>query len=166
MNCKEMTYLLGDYLDGTMEEQLRGELDAHIVMCDSCTNFLKTYDKTRILCRQVQLSEIPEEFRERLKSFVMEKARERHKGIEKYIALAAEEQRTQVRSLLRAFREQRLSSSLSVLFDAHRTRCEICGSFLRAMNDGEDPASVPPEIEEHFAGFFDALPPGEEPYRS
>ena len=106
MNCKELVYLLGDYLDGTMEEQLRGELDVHIGMCEPCMNFLNTYDKTRIICRQVQLSEIPEEFRERLRSFVIEKAREHHKGIEKYLALAAEERRNQVRSLLRAFRER------------------------------------------------------------
>ena len=79
MNCKELVYLLGDYLDGTMEEQLRGELDVHIEMCDSCMNFLNTYDKTRIICRQIRLSEIPEEFRERLRSFVIAKARE-HKG--------------------------------------------------------------------------------------
>jgi len=166
MNCKELVYLLGEYLDGTMEEQLRGELDVHIAMCDSCLNFLNTYDKTRIICRQIRLSEIPEEFRERLRSFVIEKAREHHKGIEKYLALAAEERRNQVRSLLRAFREGRLSPSLSVLFDAHRNRCEICGAFIRALNGGEDPTSVPPEIEEHFAEFLDALPPGEEPYRS
>ncbi|HJX72524.1 MAG TPA: zf-HC2 domain-containing protein [Candidatus Deferrimicrobiaceae bacterium] len=166
MNCKELAYLLGDYLDGTMEEQLRGELDVHIEMCDSCTNFLNTYDKTRIICRQVRLSEIPEEFRERLRSFVIAKAREHHKGIEKYLALAAEERRKEVRSLLRAFREKRLSPSLSVLFDAHRNRCEICGAFIRALNGGEDPTSVPPGIEEHFAEFLDALPPGEEPYRS
>ena len=166
MNCKELAYLLGDYLDGTMEEQLRGELDVHIEMCDSCMNFLNTYDKTRIICRQIRLSEIPEEFRERLRSFVIEKAREHHKGIEKYLALAAEDRRKQVESLLRAFREERLSPSLSVLFDAHRNRCEICGAFIRALNGGEDPASVPPEIEEHFAEFLDALPPGEEPYRS
>jgi len=166
MNCKELVYLLGDYLDGTMEEQLRGELDVHIAMCEPCMNFLNTYDRTRTLFRQVRLSEIPEEFRERLRSFVIEKAREHHKGIEKYLALAAEERRNQVRSLLRAFREQRLSPSLSVLFEAHQNRCGICGEFIRALNGGQVPTSVPPEIEEHLAEFFDALPPGEEPYRS
>lgn len=165
MNCKELVHLLGDYLDGTMEEQLRGELDLHIGMCEPCMNFLNTYDKTRIICRQVTLSEIPEEFRERLRSFVIEKARQHHKGIEKYLALAAEERRNQVRSLLRAFREERLSPSLSVLFDAHRSRCETCGAFLRALNGGKDPTSVPHEIEEHLAEFLDAVPPGEEPYR-
>src|SRR4030065_1108530 len=151
MNCKELVHLLGDYLDGTMEEQLRGELDLHIGMCASCPNFLNTYDKTRIICRQVQLSEIPEEFRERLRSFVVEKAREHHKGIEKYLALAAEERRRQVQALLRAFGEKRLSPSLSVLFDAHRNRCDICGAFIRAVNGGEEPTSGPPGIDEHLA---------------
>jgi len=43
MNCKELVYLLGEYLDGSMEEHLRKDLDSHIAMCDSCTNFLNTY---------------------------------------------------------------------------------------------------------------------------
>lgn len=166
MNCKELVYLLGEYLDGSMEEQLRGELDAHIAMCDSCMNFLNTYDRTKIICRQVQLNEIPEEFRERLRSFVTAKAGEYSREIEKYRRMAAEDRRKQVESLLRAFREERLSPFLSVLFDAHEIRCEICGAFIRALNGGEDPKPVSPEIEEHLAGFLDALPPGEEPYRS
>ena len=166
MNCKELVYLLGDYLDGSMEEHLRKDLDAHIAMCESCTNFLRTYDSTKIICRQVKLAEIPEEFRERLRAFVVEKAREHHQGIEKYLKMAAEEQKRQVDSLLRAFRERRLSPSLSVLFEAHRDRCEICGRFLRDLNGGGDPKPCPEDIEEHFAEFFDALPPGEEPFRS
>ena len=68
-----------------LREQLKGELDAHIAMCEPCLHFLGTYDKTRILCRQVTLDEIPPEFRERLRSFVLEKARERREGIEKYL---------------------------------------------------------------------------------
>ncbi len=165
MNCKELISLLGDYLDGSMEEQLRGELDSHIAMCDSCLNFLNTYDKTRAVCRQVTFSEIPEEFRERLRSFVSEKAREHHRGIEKYLRIAAEERRNQVESLLRAFREGRLSPAMSVLFEAHRNRCDTCGAFLRTLNGGEE-KTPPPEIEEHIAEFLDAIPPGEEPIRS
>ncbi|MDX1815919.1 MAG: zf-HC2 domain-containing protein [Thermodesulfobacteriota bacterium] len=84
MNCKELVYLLGDYLNGSMEDHLREDLDAHIVMCESCTNFLRTYDTTKLICRQVQLNEIPEEFRERLKSFVIEKAKEHHQELDKY----------------------------------------------------------------------------------
>lgn len=157
--------MLGEYLDGSMEEHLRKDLKSHIAMCDSCLNFLKTYDTTRIICRQVQLSEIPEEFRERLRSFVIDKAKEHHREIEKYRRMAAEEQRRQVERILRAFREGRLSSSLSLLFETHRDRCEKCGGFLRAHNGGAVPETIPREIEEHLAEFLEALPAGEEPYR-
>lgn len=164
MNCKELVYLLGDYLDGTMEDTLRRELDDHIAMCDSCTNFLATYDKTRLLSRQVKPQEIPEEFRARLKSFVMAKAEERHRGIEKYIRLAEEERRRDVDSLIAAYREKRLTPMAAVLFNAHRDRCPKCGAFLRSLNgSGQMPHDVPSAIVEHLAEFLDALPPGEGP---
>lgn len=166
MNCKELVYLLGEYLDGSMEEHLRRDLDAHIAMCDSCTNFLATYDRTRIICRQISPADIPEEFRERLRSFITDKAREYHREIEKYRKMAAEEQRRQVDSLLRAFRERRLSSSLSLLFDTHRDRCDKCGAFLRLLNGGDETKPVPPDIEDHLAEFLEAVPPGEEPFRT
>lgn len=165
MNCKELVYLLGDYIDGTMEESLRRELDVHISMCDSCMNFLATYDKTRIACQQVRLHEIPAEFRARLKSFVMMKAEERHKGIEKYIRLAEEETRREVEALIAAYRQKRLTPTAAVLFDAHRDRCPKCGAFLRSLNGGPRKPDVPSEILEHLAEFYDALPPGEEPTR-
>ncbi len=164
MNCKELVYLLGDYIDGTMEESLRRELDVHIAMCDSCLNFLSTYNKTRIACRQVKLQEIPEEFRVRLKSFVMRKAEERHQGIEKYIRIAEEEKRREVDSLIAAYREKRLTPVAAVLFDTHRDRCPSCGSFLRSLNGGAHSADVPAGIVDHLSEFLDALPPGEEPY--
>ncbi len=165
MNCKELVYLLGDYIDGTMEESLRRELDVHISMCDSCMNFLATYDKTRSVCRQVTLREIPEEFRARLKSFVMMKAEERHEGIGKYIRLAEEERAREVDSLVAAYREKRLTPSAAVLFDAHRDRCAKCGAFLRSLNGGGRKPDVTSEIVELLAEFLDALPPGEEPFR-
>ena len=158
--------MLGEFLDGSMEEHLQKDLKAHIAMCDSCTNFLHTYDKTRIICRQVRLSEIPEEFRERLRTFVLDKAKEHHRGIEKYRRMAEEEQKRQVEELLRAFREGRLSSSLSLLFDVHRDRCETCGDFLRAQNGGAVPETIPRDIEEHLAEFLEAIPAGEEPFRA
>lgn len=165
MNCKELVYLLGEYLDGTMEDHLRKDLDVHISMCDSCLNFLTTFDKTRIICRQVRLDEIPEEFRIRLKSFVMQKAAERHAGIDKYIRMAEEERHRDVLALIGAYRTRTLSPALSVLFESHRDRCGKCGAFLRSINGGEERISVPEEIEEHLAEFLDAIPPGEVPFR-
>lgn len=166
MNCKELIYLLGDYLDGSMEEPLRSELDAHISMCDSCLHFLNTYDTTRIICRQITLDEIPEEFRERLRSFVIAKARERHAGIEKYLRQAAEERREQAASIARGYRDRRLSPALVALLDSHRDRCPTCGAYLKSLNGGEVPLPLPEGLEEHIVEFLEALPPGEDPFRA
>ena len=163
MNCKELVYLLGDYLDGTMEEQLRQELSVHIDLCEPCLNFLRTYDTTRILCRQIQPEEIPEEVRNRLKAFILQKAREHHREIGKYLERAARERREQVADILRAYLANQLSPTMDVLFRAHHDRCETCGAFLRGINGGKAITAVPPDIEEHIAEFLDALPPGEVP---
>jgi len=163
MNCKELVYLLSDYINGTMEELLRQELSVHIDLCEPCLNFLKTYDKTRILCRQIRPEEIPEEVRNRLKAFVLQKAREHHRDIEKYLERAARERREQVADILRAYFANQLSPTMEILFRAHHDRCETCGAFLRDINDGKASTAVPPDIEEHIAEFLDALPPGEVP---
>jgi hypothetical protein len=163
MNCKELVYLLSDYLDGSMEETLRQELSVHIEMCEPCLNFLKTYDKTRILCRQLRPEEIPEEMRLRLRSFVLQKAGEHHREIEKYLERAAGERREQVAGILRAYVANELSPTMNVLFRAHREGCPRCGGFLKSLNGGKKVPEVPPDIEEHIAEFLEALPPGEAP---
>lgn len=163
MNCKELVYLLADYLDGSMEETLRQELSVHIELCEPCLNFLKTYDKTRIICRQLRPEEIPEEMRLRLKAFVLQKAREHHREIEKYLEQAAAERREQVAGILRAYVANELSPTMNVLFRAHREGCPRCGGFLKSINGGKKVPDVPSDIEEHIAEFLDALPPGEAP---
>ena len=166
MNCKELIYLLEDYLDGTMEGQLKEELDAHIAMCEPCLHFLETYGKTRVLCRQVTLDEIPPEFRERLRSFVMMKARERRNGIEKYLREEGQERREQAMSIVRAYRDRRLAPALIELLDSHRERCPTCGAYLKSLNGGVTPFPLSEGLEEHIVEFLDALPPGEDPFRA
>ncbi|NJD62167.1 MAG: hypothetical protein FIA93_05540 [Deltaproteobacteria bacterium] len=163
MNCKELVYLLGDFFEGSMEEHLRQELAVHIERCEPCMNFLKTYDKTRILCRQIQPEEIPEEVRNRLKAFVLQKAREHHRDIEKYLERAARERREQVADILRAYVANRLSMTMNLLFRTHRDRCDRCGAFLKGLNGGKAIPEIPPDIEDHIAEFLEALPPGESP---
>ncbi len=163
MNCKELVYLLSDFLDGSMEEHLKQELSEHIEMCEPCLNFLRTYDKTRILCRQIRPEEIPEEMRLRLRSFVLQKAGEQYRDIEKYLERAARERREQVADLLRAYLARRLSPTLDLLFRTHRDGCETCGGFLKSINGGQDCSGIPPDIEEHIAAFLEALRPGEPP---
>lgn len=165
MNCKELVYLLEDYLDGTMEGQLKEELDAHIAMCEPCLHFLETYGKTRVLCRQVTLDEIPPEFRERLRSFVMAKAQERRNGIEKYLRKDAEARREQAASIVLAYRDRRLAPVLVDLLDSHRQSCPLCGEYLQSLNGGDTPRPLPEGLVEHIVEVLDTLPAGEDPFR-
>ena len=103
MNCKELVYLLGDYFDGSMEPHLREELGEHIKMCDVCSSFLNTYDKTRILCRSIRCDEIPPEVRDRLRAFVVEKAREHRDDIARYMTCTPEERQRFARELVDRF---------------------------------------------------------------
>lgn len=163
MNCKELVYLLEDYLDGSMEEHLRQDLAAHIEKCVPCKNFLNTYDTTRILCRQTKPEEIPSEVRARLKQFVMARAREHQRDIATYRERAERERRAQVDAFLAAYYENRLSPAVSVLFEEHRVRCPKCGTFLKAGFGESAPRPVPSEVEEDLSEFLDSLPPGESP---
>jgi len=166
MNCKELIYLLEDYLDGTMEEQLKEELDTHIAMCEPCLNFLETYDKTRILCRQVTLDEIPPEFRERLRSFVMEKARERREGIGKYLRKETEDRHDRAVSVANGYLAGQLSPHLSREIERHRRECRPCGEYLGTLDRSGKNPEICREVEEHLTSLLEGLPAGEPPFRS
>lgn len=166
MNCKELVSLLEDYLDGTMEERLKEEMDAHIAMCEPCQHFLETYGKTRVLCRQITLDEIPPEFRERLRSFVVAKAQERRSDIEKYLRREAEERKEQATSIVRGYRDRRLAPALIELIDSHREGCPECGAYLKSLNGSETPVPLPEDLEEHIVEFLEVLPAGEDPFRA
>lgn len=166
MNCKELISLLEDYLDGTMEKQLKEELDTHIAMCEPCLHFLETYDKTRILCRQITLDEIPPEFRERLRSFVMEKARERRAGIEKYLRKEAKERHDQAVSVANGYLARRLSPHLSGEIERHRRECSSCEEYFGTLDRSGNSLEIRREVEEHLASLLDELPAGEPPFRS
>ena len=166
MNCKELITLLEDYLDGTMEEQLKEELDLHIAMCEPCLHFLRTYDRTRILCRQVTLDEIPPVFRERLRSFVLEKARERRQGIEKYLREETKERHEQAVSVVNGYLTGQLSPQLSSEVDRHRRECGCCGEYFETLDQSGSNPEISREVEEHLLSLFEVLPAGEPPFRS
>lgn len=161
MNCKELAYLLGDYVDGTMEAYLKEELDVHLAECEPCIRFLRTYDRTRELARRIEPERIPEELRERLKSFVMQKARDHYSQVEQYIERAKRERREAAAALVKAYRDRSLTPTLALIFETHRGRCPRCGAFIESLENGDPPRQIPPDVEEHLADFLDSLPPGE-----
>lgn len=74
MVCKELTDVLCDYLEGTLDPEIHEELEEHFKDCPPCTAFLNTYKKTSFLCRQTfgQI-EVPPALEEKLKSFIQNK---------------------------------------------------------------------------------------------
>lgn len=162
MNCKELVYLLGDYFDGSMEPHLREELAEHIKLCDVCTNFLKTYDKTRILCRSIRVDEIPGEVRDQLRAFVLEKAREHRGDVEKYLTRTIEERKRFARELVDRFASGDLAPAMASVAAQHARHCARCAPFL--VEGAKPPETIPLDIVDHLADLADELPPGEIPF--
>lgn len=74
MVCKECIDTLGDYLDGSLREDLKLELDEHFKDCPPCVAFFNTYKKTTRLCKDA-LAEVsvPEEVWAGIRSHLFEK---------------------------------------------------------------------------------------------
>tara|TARA_Y100000031_G_C8137577_1_gene346023 strand:+ start:102 stop:338 length:237 start_codon:yes stop_codon:yes gene_type:complete len=74
MVCKELTDILLDYIEGTLDPEVNKELDEHFKDCPPCIAFLNTYKKTTDLCRQsIEQIDIPPALEEKLKVFVRNK---------------------------------------------------------------------------------------------
>ena len=68
--CREVFELLSDYVDGDLPAETHEALQRHLGSCPPCEHFLKTFQKTRDLCRQTLMLEMPEELRARLREFL------------------------------------------------------------------------------------------------
>lgn len=73
--CREVFDLLSDYVDGDLTPETREALAKHLQACPPCEQFLKTFQKTRDLCRESLFEEMPEELRGRLRSFIRDRLR-------------------------------------------------------------------------------------------
>ncbi len=66
-DCRHLLAALGDYIDGTLEEQICRELERHMAECQNCRVVVDTMRKM-IYLYQVEASEegVPAEARQRL----------------------------------------------------------------------------------------------------
>lgn len=74
-NCKEFLNELTDYLDGTMSEAVRSELDEHLHWCHDCHVVLNTTKKTIEIYRDNRIYELPETLRVQLQQAIMTKCK-------------------------------------------------------------------------------------------
>jgi anti-sigma factor (TIGR02949 family) len=72
-SCREVYELLSDYVDGDLPEATREALSRHLGACPPCERFLNTFRKTRDLCREGLVGEMPEELKTRLRSFLRDR---------------------------------------------------------------------------------------------
>ena len=70
LRCQDMVDLIVDYLEDTLEPDVRQAFEAHIADCQNCWRFLKTYRETIALGQQLRAEAIPPEVRERLETFL------------------------------------------------------------------------------------------------
>lgn len=74
-NCKEFLNELTDYLDGTMTEAVRAELDEHLHWCHDCHVVLNTTKKTIEIYRDNRIYELPENLRVQLQQAIITKCK-------------------------------------------------------------------------------------------
>jgi predicted anti-sigma-YlaC factor YlaD len=82
VKCTEFLRELTDYLDGTMNESMRAELDEHLHWCHDCHVVMNTTKKTIEIYRDNQLYELPQPLRNRLHQAIMSRCRDSKHGKE------------------------------------------------------------------------------------
>ena len=73
LTCKEFLQELSDYLDATVDAELRRKLEAHINECPNCFVILDTTQRTIKVYKGMQPQEIPQEVHARLMKAVERK---------------------------------------------------------------------------------------------
>jgi anti-sigma factor RsiW len=73
MTCREAIDVLGDYLEHLLAEDLAEELERHLRDCAPCRAYLSTYRKTRELTREAGRVPMPEEMKQRLRRFLIDR---------------------------------------------------------------------------------------------
>ena len=167
MNCKELAYMLADYIDESMDPRLREELDAHLAKCESCLAFTKTFratcEETRKLRENIEYT-IPPEICERLEAFVRAAALKYPEKMREYRDQIERDRREKVADLVSAATAGNLSSATALLMESHCAACPECRDYFDALRKTAPPqAGDPPEgIRSHVIALMQALPPGEE----
>ncbi|HVP42193.1 MAG TPA: zf-HC2 domain-containing protein [Terriglobales bacterium] len=79
MTCKEFLKELTDYLDDSMDESTRAELEDHLQWCHNCYVVCDTTKKTIAIYRDSKMYELPDDLRSKLQSAIMNKCKARKK---------------------------------------------------------------------------------------
>jgi len=68
MTCKELVELVTEYLEGTLPEDLRLDMEQHLSGCSGCTNYLEQMRQTIRLTGQLKEENLSEQQKDDLLS--------------------------------------------------------------------------------------------------
>ncbi len=71
MTCHELTELLVEYYDGSLDPEIQEVMDRHREICPPCEGFLRTYQATIRLAEGAFRQTLPDTAREGLESQVL-----------------------------------------------------------------------------------------------
>jgi len=75
MTCQEAIAVLDDYLEVILGPDALASLEEHLRDCPPCVAYLNTYRRTREVAAGVNRVAMPEEMKERLRRFLIERLR-------------------------------------------------------------------------------------------
>ena len=75
MNCDELVELITEYLDNSLSPVKRATLEAHLLECDGCVNYLNQYKSTVSILSQIPQDGPSAALRERLLAGFRERQR-------------------------------------------------------------------------------------------
>jgi anti-sigma factor (TIGR02949 family) len=73
LTCRDVIDLLADYLDQSLPPETPEGLTRHLDACPACVAYLNTYKKTRDLTGEVTRVAMPEDMRQRLRQFLLDR---------------------------------------------------------------------------------------------
>jgi anti-sigma factor RsiW len=76
LDCKGLLQSLSAYLDGEVDEELRLEIEEHLRSCVKAQTMLRTFERTIVLHRVVEVDGVPTEVHVRLHEVLRESIEE------------------------------------------------------------------------------------------
>ena len=73
MTCRELIDVLADYLEQSLPVDVAAALERHLEDCTPCRAYLATYQKSRALGAEAQRLDMPDEMKERLRRFLVDR---------------------------------------------------------------------------------------------